>query len=320
MKPLQSLIKRLLMAAICICLSSQCLNAQTDVDAILLKKKVLCVGGMYVNDSWTNYWEGTYKRNNQNIGKVTTQMFAVMGNYGITDRLNVMFTAPYVTTKVTKGTLSGLEGVQDLSLMLKYLVTQKKFGSNDKLSVYAIGRVSTPLTNYVADFLPVSIGLRSKTAGIRALADYQYDKYFISASGAYTFRSNINIDRNAYYTTEMHYTNEVEMHDAASFNVRAGYRSKYWVAEGIFDRMNTLGGFDIRKNDMPFPSNKMNATRLGGSFKHTLKAVKGLEIVGGAMYTIAGRNVGQSTSINAGVFYLMNFSSHTKPVSNQQQQ
>ena len=66
-----------------------------------------------------------------------------------------------------------------------------------------------------------------------------------------------------------------------SANFRAGYRSKYWIAEAVVDNMNTLGGFDIRKNDMPFPSNKMNATRVGANFKHTLKAVKGLEITGG---------------------------------------
>lgn len=308
------------MAAISICLSSQFINAQTDVDAISLQRNVLCIGGMYIHDSWTNYWEGTFKRNNENIGKVTTRMYGLMGNYGITDKLNFLFSVPYVTTKASRGTLKGLDGIQDLSLMLKYRVVQRKFGNRDKLSVYAIGKVSTPLTNYVADFLPLSIGLRSKTAGIRALADYQYDKYFVTASAAYTYRSNIDIDRNAYYTTEMHYTNEVEMHDAASFNIRAGYRSKHWIAEAIVDKMNTLGGFDIRKNDMPFPSNKMNATRVGASFKHTLKAVKGLEIVGGASYVVAGRNVGQSTTINAGVFYLMNLSSRGRPVSNQQQQ
>ena len=308
------------MAAISICLSSQFIYAQTDVDAISLKKNVLCIGGMYVHDSWTNYWEGTFKRNNENIGKVTTRMYGLMGNYGITDELNFLFSVPYVTTSATRGTLKGLDGIQDLSLMLKYRIVQRKFGSRDKLSVYAIGKVSTPLTNYVADFLPLSIGLRSKTAGIRALADYQYSKYFVTASVAYTYRSNIDIDRTAYYTTEMHYTNEVEMHDVAAFNIRAGYRSKHWIAEAIVDKMNTLGGFDIRKNDMPFPSNKMNATRVGANFKHTLKAVKGLEIVGGASYVVAGRNVGQSTTINAGVFYLMNLSSRGRPVSNQQQQ
>jgi hypothetical protein len=320
MKPLQSLLKRLLMAGACLFLSSQFAIAQTDVDAIMLKKNVLCIGGMYSNDSWTNYWEGTFKRSNQNLGKVTTQMFGVMGNYGVTDKLNALFSVPYVTTKATRGTLTGIEGVQDLSLMLKYLAFQRKFGDRDKFSVYAIGRVTLPLSNYVADYLPLSIGLRSKTAGFRALADYQYAKYFVSASAAYTYRSNIDIDRNSYYTTEMHYTNEVQMHDAASFNIRAGYRSKYWIAEGVLDKMNTLGGFDIRKNDMPFPSNKMNATRVGANFKHTFKAVKGLEITAGAMHVIACRNVGQSTIINAGVFYLMNLSGVNKTRTNQQQQ
>lgn len=308
------------MAGACFFLSLQLSYAQTDLDAIMLKKKVLCIGGMYSNDSWTNYWEGTFKRNNENIGKVTTQMFGLMGNYGITNKLNVLFSIPYVTTKATKGTLKGLDGIQDFSLMLKYLVAQKKFDNKSKLSLYAIGRASVPLTNYVADFLPLSIGLRSKTVGIRGLADYQYDKYFVSASAAYTRRSNIDIDRTSYYTTEMHYTNEVEMPDAASFNIRAGYRSKFWIAEGIVDKMNTLGGFDIRKNDMPFPSNKMNATRVGANFKYTFKAVKGLEITGGAMYVVAGRNVGQSTTINGGIFYLMDLSAGRRSQTNQQQQ
>jgi hypothetical protein len=284
----------------------------------MLRKKVLCVGGMYVHDSWDNYWEGTFKRNNLNIGKVTTQMFGAAGAYGITDKLNVMFSLPYVKTKATRGTLKGLDGVQDLALMLKYRVVEKKFTSQDKLSVYAIGRASLPVTNYVADFVPLSIGLRSKTAGIRALVDYQHQRWFTSVSAAYTFRSNIDIDRTAYYTTEMHYSTEVEMPNTAAGNIRAGYRSKYWIAEAVFDKMNTLGGFDIRKNDMPFPSNKMNATRVGANFKHTLKAIPGLEIIGGAMYTVAGRNVGQSTTINAGLFYLMNLSNKNKPRTNQQ--
>jgi len=320
MKPLQSFLKRLLMPTAFFCLASQSLYSQTDVDAIMLKKNVLCIGGMYTNDSWTNYWEGTFKRDNENLGKVTTQMFGLMGNYGITDKLNVLFSVPYVTTKATKGTLKGHDGIQDLALMAKYLIMQKKFGTKDKLSLFAIGRISFPVSDYVVDYLPLSIGLGSKNAGIRALADYQYGKYFVTASAAYTYRSNTDIDRTAYYTTEMHYTNEVEMHDVASFNIRAGYRSKYLVAEAIFDNMNTLGGFDIRKNDMPFPSNEMDATKVGANFKYTLKTVKGLEITGGAMYVVAGRNVGQSTIFNAGVFYLMNLASKSKPRTNQQQQ
>jgi hypothetical protein len=309
----------LCMTMLLYCISSSRLNAQTDMDAITLKKNVLCVGGMYVNDRWDEYWEGTFKRNNRNIGTVTTQMFALAGAYGVTDKLNVMFMAPYVKTKASRGTLTGLDGIQDLSLMAKYKAAEKKFGNGSRLSVFAIGRVSFPLTDYVADFLPVSIGLRSKTAGIRGMVDYQFKKFFVTASGAYTLRSNIEIDRESYYTTEMKNTNEVEMPNTTDYSVRAGFRSRYLIAEAVFTDMYTLGGFDIRKNDMPFPSNEMNARRIGAAFKYTFKKVRGLEVVGGAMYTLHGRNVGQSTTFNGGVFYLMNLSSKNSPRTDQQQ-
>jgi hypothetical protein len=38
-------------------------------------------------------------------------------------------------------------------------------------------------------------------------------------SGTYVVRSNITLDRTFYYTTEMHYTDEVKYADAASFNI-----------------------------------------------------------------------------------------------------
>ena len=141
----------------------------------------------------------------------------------------------------------------------------------------------------------------------------------MSASAAYTYRTNVDIDRESYYTTEMHNTNQVQMPDASDYNIRAGYRSKYLIAEAIFSDMYTLGGFDIRKNDMPFPSNKMNARRIGGGFKYTLKKVRGLEIVGGAMYTLHGRNVGQATTLTGGVFYLVDLKSGNRPRNSQQQ-
>lgn len=318
MNSFNSILKGACATALLFSLASPHLRAQTDMDAIMLKRNVLCVGAMYVNDSWTEYWEGTFKRKNDNIGKISTQMFGVMGAYGITDKLNVLFSAPYVKTKATKGTLGGLDGVQDLALMAKYKAVEKKFG-NSRLSVYAIGRVSVPLTNYVADYLPLSIGMQSKTAGIRGLVDYQFTKFFVSGSASYTLRGNAKIDRNSYYTTEMHYTNEVEMPNTIDYSFRAGYRSKNWIAEAVFVDMRTLGGFDIRKNDMPFPSNEMNATRIGANFKHTLKQVRGLEIVGGAMYTLKGRNVGQATTFNGGIFYLMDLSKKNKPRTSQQQ-
>lgn len=283
-------------------------SAQTDIDAIMMEKNAFCAGGMYTYSSWKNYWEGTLKRSNENIGSITTQMIGVMGNYGVGKKLNLLFNIPYVATKASAGTLHGMSGVQDLSLMIKYRPVNKKIG-DARVAVFGIAGGSTPLANYVADFLPLSIGSRSTTAMARLMLDYYYNsKWFATASATYVYRSNIKIDRNSYYTDELILSNEVQMPNAATFNVRAGYRTQWWIAEAVFNNWTTLGGFDMTRNNMPFPSNRMNATALGINLKYVLKKVPQLSLTGGANQIIAGRNMGQSLTANGGVFYVFDFS------------
>ncbi len=290
-------------------------NAQTDADAIMMTKNNFCVGGMYSYSSWKNYWEGTLKRDNQNLGTVSTKMIGVMGNYGISSKLNVLFGLPYVQTKASAGTLHGQKGMQDLSLWVKWMPYEKEVGAGT-LSLYGIAGVSFPVSSYVCDYLPLSIGLRSTNLTLRAMADYQIGNLFATLSGSYVIRSNVKIDRTAYYTTEMHYTDEVSMPNAAQFNLRMGYRTNRMIAEALLGNWTTLGGFDITRNNMPFPSNQMNMTNAGVSIKYNIAAVDGLSVIGGASYTIAGRNVGQATTLNGGIFYILAFTGHKKNTSN----
>ena len=281
--------------------------SQTDNDAIMMTKNNFCTGFMYQYSSWKEYWEGSFKRPALNLGTVSTQMFGVMGNYGIKDNLNVLFSLPFIKTKATAGTMLGVSGLQDLALWVKYMPLEIEKGDNT-FSLYTIGGLSFPTTNYVADFLPLSIGMQSTNVSLRGMADYQYKSLFATASATYVVRSNITIDRTSYYTTEMHYSNEVEMPNATQFNIRAGYRSNKLIAELVYEGWNTIGGFDIRKNDMPFPSNNMDMTRLGVNAKYTFGKPKGLSLIGGGGVTLTGRNVGKSQSINGGFFYIIDFS------------
>src|SRR5574338_1092802 len=135
--------------------------AQTDIDGIMMEKNALCIGPMFGYSSWKNYWEGTLKRENLNMGTVSTQMYSVMGNYGITNKWNVLFGLPYVKTKASAGQLNGQEGLQDLSLWVKWKGYSRKIASG-RLSLFAIGGFSFPVSGYTGDFLPMSIGLESK--------------------------------------------------------------------------------------------------------------------------------------------------------------
>jgi hypothetical protein len=287
------------------------LKAQTDLDGIMMEKNGFCVGPMYNYSSWKNYWEGTLKRDNQNLGKVSTQTYSVMGDYGFTRNLNFLFSVPYVKTNATEGTLHGLKGMQDLSFFVKWRALQKRFGDG-RLSLFGIGGISVPLSNYEADYQPLSLGLHSKTASVRIMADYQQGKLFATGSGTYVFRDNITIDRTAYYTNEEILSDQVAMPDATNFNLRAGYRSEWLIAEAIVNKWTTLGGFDITRNNMPFPSNRMNATNVGVNFKYVLKSLPQLSIVAGGNKTVAGRNVGQATTIYGSFFYVFDLNHKSK--------
>ena len=291
---------------IALALFTTTVHAQTDMDAIMMNNGQFCSGFLYNHSSWNQYWEGTLKRTNENIGTITTKSVMYMATYGITNDINVIAGAPYVWTEASAGTMKGQRGVQDFSLFVKWKAVKKTFGKN-KLSLFVLGGYSSPLSNYVVDHLPLSIGLGTNNFTGRGMVDFQHKRWNVTASAAYVRRGNVSIDRTAYYTTEMHYTNEVQMPDAAQYQLRAGYRGKYLLAEALLNNWTTLGGFDITRNNMPFPSNRMNATSAGVALKYSWKSHPDLAIMAGGATTLAGRNMGKATSFNIGAFYALNF-------------
>jgi hypothetical protein len=56
----------------------------------------------------------------------------------------------------------------------------------------------------------------------------------------------------------------------------------------------------------------MNATRIGFNFKYDMPFHRNLSLTGNVFTTVAGRNMGQATGFNAGVFYVLDFSKKEK--------
>lgn len=271
-----------------------------------MDKNNFCTGLIAGTSSFDHYWEGNLHRDNPNIGTVTNSFISVMGNYGLTDKLNLIFSAPYIHTNVSAGNMQGQNGFQDFSLFLKYVLYKNKLAKGD-FQIIGLGGASIPMTNYLSDILPLSIGLHSNQAIGRLIFDYENNNYYFTASGTYMYRSNIKLDRNTYYTTEMHYSNEVEMPHATLLNLRTGYRNDKFISDVYYEYFNTLGGFDIPRNGMPFASNDMEAHKLGLYLK-VETPLNGLSILANAYTTFAGRNMGQSNGLSLGAFYIMDFS------------
>ena len=298
-----------LLPAVLLALGAASLDAQTIDDGLMMPRKQLCTGFVYIHDSWDRYWEGPLERGNGNIGTLTTQSVSWMGTYGITDRLNVIALVPWVTTKASAGTLSGMDGLQDLTAAVKWNALNAGLTSLGTLQVFLVASGSVPLSDYTPDFLPMSIGLASQRASGRVSLNFQAKQgWFVEGTGAYTWRDTVTLDRPAYFTDDrLVLSDQVAMPDMIDYTFRAGYWKHGLYAPLSFTQQITLGGSDIRRQDMPFVSNRMNSSRLDALAMVYLKKPRNVVIRLGATYAFSGRNVGKSTTLLAGLLFTFKF-------------
>jgi hypothetical protein len=132
--------------------------------------------------------------------------------------------------------------------------------------------------------------------------------WFLSGSAAYTWRDTVTLDRPAYFTDgHLYMSDQVAMPDVFDYSVTAGYRKHGLYVPVSFLQRNTLGGGDIRRQDMPFVSNRMNASRLDAVVMYYLPVPNDLAVRLTAARTVSGRNVGQATTVTAGLLYTFKF-------------
>ena len=283
------------------------LAAQTLEDAEMLRRREVHAGVMYGTGSWTEYWEGSLKRSNGNVGRVTTRSVAAHVGYGVNARLTVIAALPYVWTEANQGVLQGMSGRQDLTLLAKYRVANPLLAGRARLKVLAVAGATTPTSDYTPDFLPMSIGLHSKSAITRVAAHLQ-DRtgWFVDGYAERMWRSNVTLDRSAYFTDGQYFeTNEVSMPDVAMYRGAIGWQRGIWCIPIGITAQRTLGGGDIRRQDMPFVSNRMNHTTAHAELMVFLPGAPNFRLDLGAARTLNGRNVGQSTSFMTGFTYAL---------------
>jgi hypothetical protein len=288
------------------------LHAQTIDDGIMVGQKELLTGNFYSYDTWDEYWEGTLKRTNGNIGTITTEVNTIAANYGLFDRFNVIGTVPYVWTRASQGVLHGINGFQDLTLAAKWSVLEKPMTSYGTLRTIFVVAAGIPMSDYNPELLPLSIGLGSTRVSWRGTVHYQSTPgWYVTGSTAYTMRSKVQLDRPYFYTNdEFVMGDRVDMPNTFDYAGSAGYmRSNGFMTSVTFSQMKTLGGGDIRRQDMPFVSNRMNSFRAGGMVMYPIPKLESLAVHFALAHTFDGRNVGEATTVTTGLQFTFNRSS-----------
>lgn len=287
------------------CISPLFAAAQTPSDAVMMRKGEICLALMYSHDSWDQYWEGTLLRENGNIGTFTRQSVMPMFALGLSDRINVIAMLPWVHSEASQGQLKGISGFQDFGLYVKATALNEELGSG-KLTFHPAVGFTIPTSDYLEDYAPFSLGLGCPDLSLRGILQYKLDMgLFIKGNAAYQVRGNAKIERDFYYTTHGVYSDEIDMPNAMTYGATLGawMLNNSLKLEVTFDGMNTFGGHDIRRQDVGFPSNKMEFTRLGAGFQYFLPFATSFSIIGYGGQVMTGRNVGESTTIQAGITY-----------------
>lgn len=282
------------------------LVAQTVDDGVMIPSRVLFGGYLFTHDSWDHYWEGTLSRVNGNLGTLTTQTSTVSINYGLTDNVNVIGTVPYVQTQSSQGVLASQQGWQDVTLAAKIRFVNHQFQKLGTLSVFAVPFWGAPMTDYTPDLQPLSIGLHSMRAGGRSTVNFHSNQgWFLNASGAYTWRGDVTLDRPYYFTNNQFFlTDTVAMPGVFDYSISPGYLKKGRMIQFTFSRLITQGSADsgdIRRQDLPFVSNRMIASRAGGAVMYPVPRVPGLAFRFEYGRVIDGRNVGQASTVTVGL-------------------
>lgn len=272
-------------------------------------RRVLCAGYMYTDDRWSEYWEGSLKRSNGNIGTLTTQAHQIYAIYGVTGKLNVIAHLPYVETAASQGVMAGQKGWQDATFAAKYKFFETPFTERGNIRAIAVVQGSVPMSDYTPDLLPFSIGMASRRIAARGTAHYR-DRtgWFLNGTSAYTWRDGVTLDRPFYYTDgRLFFSDRVDMPNVVDYSASSGYIRGELVLSAAYGGQRTLGGGDIRRQDMPFVSNRMDFDRVGVWAKVPIPRYDAFSIVAGYSRVVAGRNVGQSNVFTIGAMYLVKF-------------
>ncbi|MBU3821105.1 transporter [Flavobacteriaceae bacterium XHP0103] len=288
------------------------LSAQTPSDAIMMNAEQACILLEYNYGSFDQYWEGSYLRENQTIATVRRNTVMSMMAVGILDKLNFFIGVPYIKTESSDpngGKFAGASGFQDLSLALKYQIINKEKEKGTFSALATVG-FSTPVSNYLPDYMPYSLGLGAPELSYRAIAQYQWKNgLYLRGAGAFLWRGYARAEREYYYNNGSYYTSLMDVPNAVTFEGVLGLWAFKNALQLEFSYMssNSTSGDDIRSYNAPQPTNNIDSDRLGLFAHFYVPSVKGLGIVAYHNRVVNGRNAAKINTTGVGLTYYFNY-------------
>lgn len=286
---------------------------QTPNDALMMPKGDICILLNYDFGSFDEYWEGSTLRKNATIATVERNTILPMAAIGILDNLNFYVGVPHVSTKSTEpngGRFAGAKGFQDLGIALKYLALRDTIPGGE-LSLLSTVGFSTPASNYLADYMPYSLGFGAPELSVRGIAEYKLNNgIYFRASLAHLWRGYAEAERDYYYSDGSRYSFWMDVPNAWSYETILGtwFFDHSLRIELSYVGQNSTSGDDLRPYNAPQPTNEVDFERVGLYAQYFFQgSVKGLGVQAYHNRVFNGLNAAKINNTGFGLTYQFNF-------------
>lgn len=229
------------------------------------------------------------------FNEVDVNSLSFFGTYGLSDRLDVVASLPYISTtgNASQGVLDELgfendrSGLQDLSVFVRYNPLNVTVGENS-LHFMLGGGISTPLGGYdVDEGLQSIIAIGNRATSFTGLGMMQFrttSGLFLTTQAGYSLRSG-------------------EVPNAVTGEIKAGYASEKFYVDAWYAGQISTSGVNILGEGFTgfFPATDVSFSRAGITLFAPIGGGFGLS--GSVSRYLNGRNVGQSTGVSGTVTY-----------------
>ncbi len=222
----------------------------------------------------------------------STSLYAT---YGITKRLDVSASLPYISAKgnATEGVLQELgfenerKGIQDLSLYLKYNPYNCKVGKADLNFLMGAG-VQTPMGKYKVDeSLQSILAIGNRATSVTGIGIAQLrtpSGLFLTTQAGYSVRSG-------------------DVPNAVLGEIKAGYAHQRFYLDAWYAGQISKGGVNILGEGFAgiFPATAVTYDRAGVSVYVPIAGGVGVSV--GANKYLSGKNVGEGTGFSGALVF-----------------
>ena len=276
-------------------------NAQGLLDGFAPKKNELSVTASYTNSTFDEFYVGTDKVDVPVHEEISQDIISLYAKYGITDRLSVVLSVPYISADNDSGLAdpvngeNSISGVQDISVALKYTTASFDLKGNNLDFITGL-TANIPTNDYEPNGI-LSLGSGALAIDVTTGLHYKAKSgFFSTVLASYSFRGDA--DNNL-----LPEGGDFGVPNAFLLNSKVGYASDFIYVEAWASLQNSEEGRDISDADFGgrFPETNVDYTKVGITLYKNIIPQIGLSLGYGKV--IDGRNVGQSTTYSAGLTY-----------------